>query len=99
MSWINEKNWQKVYWILLLSFSQKVMKGYYLMMFDIVMQFVQKWSRLNLNEEIDVVEDMMCLMLDIIGLCGFYYCFNSFYCDIQYFFIISMFCVLQEVMC
>ncbi|MGG3326715.1 cytochrome P450, partial [Bacillus velezensis] len=53
-SWTHEKNWQKAHRILLPSFSQKAMKGYHSMMLDIAMQLVQKWSRLNPNEEIDV---------------------------------------------
>ena len=65
-SWTHEKNWQKAHRILLPSFSQKAMKGYHSMMLDIAMQLVQKWSRLNPNEEIDVAEDMTRLTLDTI---------------------------------
>lgn len=74
------------------------MKGYHSMMLDIAMQLVQKWSRLNPNEEIDVAEDMTRLTLDTIGLCGFHYRFNSFYRDTQHPFITSMLRALQEAM-
>ncbi|ANF37432.1 bifunctional cytochrome P450/NADPH--P450 reductase [Bacillus velezensis] len=97
-SWTHEKNWQKAHRILLPSFSQKAMKGYHSMMLDIAMQLVQKWSRLNPNEEIDVAEDMTRLTLDTIGLCGFHYRFNSFYRDTQHPFITSMLRALQEAM-
>src|SRR5581483_2304390 len=46
---------------------------------DIAEQLVQKWERLNADDEIDVVHDMTALTLDTIGLCGFDYRFNSFY--------------------
>lgn len=97
-SWSDEKNWQKAHRILLPSFSQKAMKGYHSMMLDIAMQLVQKWSRLNPKEEIDVAEDMTRLTLDTIGLCGFHFRFNSFYRDTQHPFIISMLRALQEAM-
>lgn len=54
------------------------MKDYHSMMTDIAVQLVQKWERLNPNEEVDVPEDMTRLTLDTIGLCGFNYRFNSF---------------------
>lgn len=34
------------------------MKDYHSMMTDIAVQLVQKWERLNPNEEVDVPEDM-----------------------------------------
>ena len=55
------------------------MKDYHAMMVDIAVQLVQKWARLNPNENVDVPEDMTRLTLDTIGLCGFNYRFNSFY--------------------
>nr|WGD68704.1 cytochrome P450 [Bacillus subtilis] len=81
-----------------LSFSQKAMKGYHSMMLDIATQLIQKWSRLNPNEEIDVADDMTRLTLDTIGLCGFNYRFNSFYRDSQHPFITSMLRALKEAM-
>ncbi|MCY9354290.1 bifunctional cytochrome P450/NADPH--P450 reductase CypB [Bacillus spizizenii] len=97
-SWTNEPNWQKAHRILLPSFSQKAMKGYHSMMLDIATQLIQKWSRLNPNEEIDVADDMTRLTLDTIGLCGFNYRFNSFYRDSQHPFITSMLRALKEAM-
>ena len=55
------------------------MKDYHAMMVDIAVQLVQKWARLNPNENVDVPGDMTRLTLDTIGLCGFNYRFNSFY--------------------
>ncbi|MCY7781610.1 MULTISPECIES: bifunctional cytochrome P450/NADPH--P450 reductase CypB [unclassified Bacillus (in: firmicutes)] len=97
-SWTHEPNWQKAHRILLPSFSQKAMKGYHSMMLDIATQLIQKWSRLNPNEEIDVADDMTRLTLDTIGLCGFNYRFNSFYRDSQHPFITSMLRALKEAM-
>ncbi|MCY7931057.1 bifunctional cytochrome P450/NADPH--P450 reductase CypB, partial [Bacillus inaquosorum] len=97
-SWTHEPNWQKAHRILLPSFSQKAMKGYHSMMLDIATQLIQKWSRLNPNEEIDVADDMTRLTLDTIGLCGFNYRFNSFYRDSQHPFITSMLSALKEAM-
>lgn len=74
------------------------MKGYHSMMLDIATQLIQKWSRLNPNEEIDVADDMTRLTLDTIGLCGFNYRFNSFYRDSQHPFITSMLRALKEAM-
>lgn len=34
------------------------MKDYHSMMTDIAVQLVQKWERLNPNEEVDISEDM-----------------------------------------
>ncbi|MHA6485790.1 bifunctional cytochrome P450/NADPH--P450 reductase CypB [Bacillus cabrialesii] len=97
-SWTHEPNWQKAHRILLPSFSQKAMKSYHSMMLDIATQLIQKWSRLNPNEEIDVADDMTRLTLDTIGLCGFNYRFNSFYRDSQHPFITSMLRALKEAM-
>jgi cytochrome P450/NADPH-cytochrome P450 reductase len=78
-SWTQEHNWKKAHDILLPSFSMRAIKDYYPMMTDIAMQLVEKWERLNPDEEIDVPADMTRLTLDTIGLCGFDYRFNSFY--------------------
>ncbi|MDA1477357.1 bifunctional cytochrome P450/NADPH--P450 reductase [Bacillus changyiensis] len=97
-SWTEEPNWRKAHNILLPSFSQRAMKGYHSLMLDIAMQLIQKWSRLNENESIDVPEDMTRLTLDTIGLCGFNYRFNSFYREKMHPFIISMVRGLNESM-
>jgi cytochrome P450 / NADPH-cytochrome P450 reductase len=72
-------NWSKAHNILLQPFGNRAMQSYHPSMLDIAEQLVQKWSRLNADEEIDVVHDMTALTLDTIGLCGFDYRFNSFY--------------------
>ncbi|WML39217.1 cytochrome P450 [Neobacillus sp. OS1-2] len=97
-SWTKEENWQKAHNILLPSFSQSAMKGYHSMMVDIALQLIQKWSRLNSDESIDVPEDMTRLTLDTIGLCGFNYRFNSFYREKPHRFIKSMGRALDEAM-
>ncbi|CAM4463022.1 bifunctional cytochrome P450/NADPH--P450 reductase [Paenibacillus tarimensis] len=97
-SWTSEPNWQKAHNILLPSFSQRAMQGYHNMMVDIAVQLVQKWSRLNPDEVIDVAEDMTRLTLDTIGLCGFNYRFNSFYREQPHPFIVSMVRALDEAM-
>ncbi len=57
---------------------------------DIAMQLVEKWARLNPDEEIDVAADMTRLTLDTIGLCAFDYRFNSFYSDRPHPFVAAM---------
>jgi cytochrome P450 / NADPH-cytochrome P450 reductase len=89
-SWTQEPNWKKAHDILLPSFSMRAIKDYYPMMTDIAMQLVEKWDRLNPDEEIDVPADMTRLTLDTIGLCGFYYRFNSFYREEPHPFVASM---------
>src|SRR5271169_2707581 len=74
-----EPNWSKAHNILLTPFSNRAMHTYHPMMLDIAEQLVEKWERLNADDEIDVVHDMTALTLDTIGLCGFDYRFNSFY--------------------
>src|SRR3954470_3497279 len=74
-----EPNWSKAHNILLQPFGNRAMQSYHPSMLDIAEQLVQKWGRLNADDEIDVVHDMTALTLDTIGLCGFDYRFNSFY--------------------
>ncbi|MGE6632199.1 bifunctional cytochrome P450/NADPH--P450 reductase [Bacillus sp. NPDC077027] len=97
-SWTDEPNWKKAHQILMPAFSQKAMKGYHNMMLDIAMQLIQKWQRLNHDEEIEVAEDMTKLTLDTIGLCGFDFRFNSFYKENQHPFVESMVNGLSEAM-
>jgi cytochrome P450 / NADPH-cytochrome P450 reductase len=78
-AYTEEPNWSKAHNILLPNFSQKAMLGYHPMMVDVATQMVEKWGRLNADEEIDVVHDMTAMTLDTIGLAGFDYRFNSFY--------------------
>lgn len=97
-SWTEEPNWQKAHNILIPSFSQRAMQGYHSMMVDIAVQLVQKWTRLNPDESVNVPEDMTRLTLDTIGLCGFNYRFNSFYREQPHPFITSMVRALDEAM-
>ncbi|WP_223068219.1 bifunctional cytochrome P450/NADPH--P450 reductase [Paenibacillus caui] len=97
-SWTEEPNWQKAHHILLPSFSQRAMQGYHAKMLDLALQLVQKWSRLNPDENVNVPEDMTRLTLDTIGLCGFNYRFNSFYREEPHPFIASMVRALDEAM-
>ncbi|NHN34444.1 bifunctional cytochrome P450/NADPH--P450 reductase [Paenibacillus agricola] len=94
----SEPNWKKAHQILLPSFSQTAMRGYHHMMVDVAVQLIQKWSRLNPDESVEVPEDMTRLTLDTIGLCGFNYRFNSFYREQAHPFITSMTRALGESM-
>ncbi len=60
-------------------FSQSSMRGYLPRMLDIAEQLMDKWSRLNPDDEVNVPQDMTALTLDTIALCGFDYRFNSLY--------------------
>ncbi len=93
-----EPNWRKAHNILLPNFGMRSMKGYMPMMVEIAEQLLGKWSRLNSDDEIDVVSDMTRLTLDTIGLCGFGYRFNSFYRDSTHPFVESMMRALTEAM-
>lgn len=93
-----EQNWKKAHNILLPSFSQQAMKGYHEKMIDLASQLIQKWARLNPNEEVDVPDDMTRLTLDTIGLCGFDFRFNSFYREDSHPFIEKMVRALDESM-
>src|SRR5215217_8945115 len=97
-SWTQEPNWKKAHNILLPGFSNRAIKDYYPMMTDIAMQLVEKWGRLNPDEEIDVPAEMTRLTLDTIGLCGFDYRFNSFYRDEPHPFVATMVRCLDKAM-
>ena len=75
----HEPNWAKAHNILLPTFSQRAMVNYLPMMADVAQQLVQKWERLNPEDEVDIVRDMTGVALDTMGICGFDYRFNSFY--------------------
>ena len=89
-SWTHEPNWRKAHNILLPNFGMRAIRNYFPMMTDIAMQLVQKWERLNPEQDIDVPADMTRLTLDTIGLCGFDYRFNSFYSEEPHPFVASM---------
>ena len=88
--------WKSAHDILLPSFSTWAMKGYLDPMIDIAEQLMDKWSRLNPGEEVDVTADMTRLTLDTIALCGFSYRFNSFYREGQHPFVEAMMGALYE---
>lgn len=94
----NDPKWRKAHNILMPNFSRTAMRGYFDMMLDVAMQLIQKWSRLNPEEQIDVPEDMTRLTLDTIGLCGFNYRFNSFYREDSHPFVMSMVRAMDEVL-
>jgi cytochrome P450/NADPH-cytochrome P450 reductase len=74
----SDPNWRKAHAILMPSFGPQAMKQYFPMMVDTAEQLIEKWSRLNPEDEIDVGDDMSRVTLETIGLCGFSYRFNSF---------------------
>jgi cytochrome P450/NADPH-cytochrome P450 reductase len=71
--------WKRAHHILMAPFSQQAMRDYMPMMLDIADQLMDKWTRLNADDDVDVPADMTRLTLDTIALCGFGYRFNSFY--------------------
>src|SRR3954469_14917185 len=94
----DEPNWSKAHNILLQPFGNRAMQSYHPSMLDIAEQLVEKWSRLNADDEIDVVHDMTALTLDTIGLCGFDYRFNSFYREDYHPFVESLVRSLETIM-
>lgn len=94
----DEPNWKKAHNILLPTFTKQAMKDYHEMMVDIAEQLVNKWTRLNKGEVLNVPDDMTRLTIDTIGLCGFNYRFNSFYSETLSSFIQSMVRALNESM-
>jgi cytochrome P450 / NADPH-cytochrome P450 reductase len=88
--------WRRAHNILMAPFSMQAMQGYMPRMLDIADQLVEKWSRLNPGESVDVPADMTRLTLDTIALCGFGYRFNSFYRDTPHPFVEAMVRVLSE---
>jgi len=88
--------WQRAHNILLSPFSLQAMRDYVPKMVDIAEQLMDKWSRLNPGEEVDVPADMTRLTLDTIALCGFGYRFNSFYRDTPHPFVEAMVRTLAE---
>ncbi|MCI4139384.1 cytochrome P450, partial [Bacillus vallismortis] len=80
------------------TFRQRDMMDYPDIMFDISVQIIHKWARLNPNEAVDFPGDMTRLTLDTIGLCGFNYLFNSYYRETPHPFINSMLRALDESM-
>ncbi|MCV2489319.1 cytochrome P450 [Geodermatophilus sp. YIM 151500] len=88
--------WRRAHDILLAPFSQQAMRDYLPRMLDVADQLMDKWSRLNPGEDVDVPADMTRLTLDTIALCGFGYRFNSFYRETDHPFVQAMFRTLGE---
>jgi cytochrome P450/NADPH-cytochrome P450 reductase len=93
-----DPDWSKAHNILLPNFSQRAIQSYHATMLDIAGQLVDKWARLNSDDEIDVARDMTSLTLDTIGTCGFDYRFNSFYRDTSHPFVRAMVDALSTAM-
>ena len=88
--------WARAHGILMAPFSMQAMRDYMPAMIDIADQLMDKWDRLNPDEEIDVAADMTRLTLDTIALCGFGYRFNSSDRDTPHPFVQAMVRVLDE---
>ena len=82
--------WRRAHNILMAPFSQQAMRNYLPRMLDMADQLVDKWSRLNPDDEVNVPQDMTALTLDTIALCGFDYRFNSLHRDTQHPFVEAM---------
>jgi cytochrome P450/NADPH-cytochrome P450 reductase len=89
-AWSHEPNWKKAHNILTPSFGSMAIRSYLPEMSDIATQLINKWARLNPDEDIDVAADMTRLTLDTIGLCAFSYRFNSFYSEQPHPFVAAM---------
>ena len=88
--------WARAHNILMTPFSLQSMRDYMPKMLDLADQLMDKWSRVNPGEEVDVPADMTRLTLDTIALCGFGYRFNSFYRETPHPFVEAMVRVLEE---
>ncbi len=88
--------WHRAHSILMPPFSGRAMRDYMPKMLDLADQLMDKWSRLNPDEDVDVAADMTSLTLDTIALCGFGYRFNSFYRQTPHPFIAAMLRSLSE---
>jgi cytochrome P450/NADPH-cytochrome P450 reductase len=88
--------WQRAHSILMPAFSLQAMREYLPSMTQIAGQLMDKWSRLNPDDEVDVGSDMTALTLDTIALCGFGYRFNSFYRETPHPFVQAMVRMLAE---
>jgi cytochrome P450/NADPH-cytochrome P450 reductase len=82
--------WHRAHNILMTPFSLQAMRDYIPAMLDIAQQLMDKWERLNPDEDVDVPADMTRLTLDTIALCGFGYRFNSFYRETPHPFVAAM---------
>jgi cytochrome P450 / NADPH-cytochrome P450 reductase len=95
-SYTDDPMWHRAHNILMAPFSQQAMREYMPRMLDIAGQLMDKWARLNPEEEVNVPQDMTALTVDTIALCGFDYRLNSFYRDTPHPFVQAMTRVLVE---
>ncbi|MDH6123500.1 cytochrome P450 [Kitasatospora sp. GP82] len=88
--------WHRAHNILMPPFGTQAMRDYLPMMLDLAGQLMDKWARLNPDDDVDVPADMTRLTLDTIALCGFGYRFNSFYRETPHPFVDAMVRTLLE---
>jgi cytochrome P450/NADPH-cytochrome P450 reductase len=89
--------WRRGHSILMPAFSLQAMRDYVPRMVDIAGDLMDKWGRLNSDDEVDLAADMTALTLDTIALCGFGYRFNSFYRETPHPFVQAMVRMLAEL--
>ena len=94
----SEDNWKKAHQLLLPAFSMGSMQDYFPMMLDVTQQLCDRWERLNNSDEVDVPDEMVRLTLEVIGLCGFDYRFDSFGREQAHPFVAAMGMCLGEAM-
>ena len=58
-AYTQEPNWSRAHNILLPNFGSRAMQGYHPMMVDIAQQLVLKWERLNVDDEIEQLCDVL----------------------------------------
>ncbi len=93
-----EENWAKAHQLLLPAFSMGSMQDYFPMMLDVSQQLCARWERLNNSDSVDVPDEMVRLTLEVIGLCGFDYRFDSFGREQAHPFVAAMGMCLGEAM-
>jgi len=93
-----EENWVKAHQLLLPAFSMGSMADYFPMMLDVSEQLCTRWERLNKSDAVDVPDEMVRLTLEVIGLCGFDYRFDSFGREQAHPFVAAMGMCLGEAM-
>jgi cytochrome P450/NADPH-cytochrome P450 reductase len=82
--------WRRARNILMPPFGLQSMRDYMPMMLDVAGRLMDKWKRLNPDDDVDVPADMTRLTLDTIALCGFGYRFNSFHRETPHPFVQAM---------
>jgi len=93
-----EDNWQRAHQLLSPAFSMGSMQDYFPKMLDVTQQLCDRWQRLNHSDAVDVPDEMVRLTLEVIGLCGFDYRFDSFGREDAHPFVAAMGLCLGEAM-